>query len=232
MVRVLINQEGLIHRVRGDGDIHTNNGVVLKKDLENPPKVVKSHSGYAFLYADANSADLFELMRRGPQIITLKDAGYIVARTGITRNSVVFDAGGGSGALSLFLSLHAKKVYCYERRDDFIKIIAHNIALFGAKNVVLKEADVYDGVKVKNVDVATLDLKEPWRVDPSFVKLGGYVVVYVPTINQVEKARFAGFVLEEVTEIIKRDWRTDAILRPKSKMIAHTGFLCFFRRLK
>ncbi len=233
MVNALISKNGKVHFVKEDKDIHTDFGVVKSSELsKKTPCVVKSHDGNEFVLSKPSLFDLFEKMRRGPQIVTLKDAAYIAARTGINSESIVVDAGGGSGALSIFFSLHAKRVYSYELRGEFVKIIKSNVELFSRDNVEIKEKDVFTGIEEKDIDILSLDLKEPWLVDASCVKLGGYLSVYVPTMNQVEKLNFRGFILEEVTELIKRDWKTDGILRPKSRMMAHTGFLCFFRRIR
>jgi tRNA (adenine57-N1/adenine58-N1)-methyltransferase len=130
------------------------------------------------------------------------------------------------------MALHAGKVVSYEIRKDFVRIIKHNAELLGLSNVTVKNQDAYLELEEEGVDVLTVDLLEPWLVPTDCLRVGGYLVAYCPTINQVEKVkRVEGFVVEEVCELIKRDWREDKILRPKSKMIAHTGFLVFMRKL-
>lgn len=231
-MKLLIDENSKKYLIREEKEFHTGLGIIKEEDIKQPaPAKIKSHTGKDFLLVDANPYDLFEKMKRGPQIITLKDAGYILARTGITKDSVVLDAGGGSGGLTCFLALHAKKVITYENRKEFFDIVQKNIELFGLKNVELKDNNIYETKEKSKVDVITLDLKEPWRVNTECLKLGGCLAVYVPTVNQIAELKFEGFVLEEITELIKRDWRTDEILRPKSKMIAHTGFIAFLRKI-
>jgi len=70
--------------------------------------------------------DKFKKIKRGPQIITPKDIGTIITETGINKNSIVLDAGGGSGSLSCFLANITKKVYCYEKKVKDV----HTINLF------------------------------------------------------------------------------------------------------
>ena len=47
--------------------------------------------------------DVLRKLTRGPQIITLKDAGIISAYTGISSGDLVVDAGSGSGFLAIYL---------------------------------------------------------------------------------------------------------------------------------
>ena len=54
---------------------------------------------------------MFENIERGPQIITLKDAGIISAFTGISSGFRVVEAGSGSGALTSYLANLVKPVF-------------------------------------------------------------------------------------------------------------------------
>ncbi len=230
MAFLVIDEEGREFFLKEKKDLHTGLGMIKEEDLKEG--VVESSIGKKFSVLKPNNYDFFKNMKRGPQIITPKDAGYILARTGIDKNSVVVDAGAGTGALTIFLALHAKKVISYEKRKEFFKIAKRNIKFFNLKNVILKNEDVYEGISENGVDVITLDLKEPWRVKTDALRFGGYLVVYVPTINQVIKFKEkCGLRIEEVCEIIKRDWKVGNVTRPESRMIAHTGFLIFCRKL-
>ena len=228
-MKIAISPEGNKYLFNKD-ELQTSEGVILLKNVKN--NKVQSSSGSVFTVVEASVPDLFDRLKRGAQIITLKDAAYILGRAGVNKDSFVVDAGGGSGFLSCFLGLHAKKVVTYELRKDFAKIVQANIDFLGLKNVEVKNKDAYLDMDEEGVDVMTLDLLEPWLVSTDGLKVGGYLVAYCPTINQVVKVKMLeGFVIEEVCEIIKRDWREDKIQRPKSKMIAHTGFLVFMRKL-
>ncbi len=229
LMRIAISPLGTKYLIDRD-EINTSEGLIKVSEISN--NHVQSSSGTIFTVVEASVPDLFERFKRGAQIITLKDAAYIMGRTGINSESLVVDAGGGSGFMSCFLGLHAKKVVTYEIRKDFIKIIKHNLEFLGLKNIEVKNKDAYLGIDEKDIDVITLDLMEPWLVPTDNLKVGGYLVAYCPTINQVTKVKMVeGFAIEEVCEIMKRDWREDKILRPKSKMIAHTGFIVIMRKL-
>src|SRR3989338_295761 len=86
-------------------DFHTKHGFFKKDDLQKAKgsKIV-SNTGKEFSIIDPSFIDLYRRIRRGAQIIPLKDIGLIVAETGINKTSKVVDAGAGSGALCCFLA--------------------------------------------------------------------------------------------------------------------------------
>jgi tRNA (adenine57-N1/adenine58-N1)-methyltransferase len=61
-------------------------------------------------------------------------------------------------------------------------------------------------------------------------------MAYLPTINQTALVREAldayGFGMAETVEILRRTWHVEGrSIRPDHRMVAHTGFLTFARRL-
>ena len=71
-----------------------------------------------------------------------------MAKTGMKDWEVV-DAGGGSGSLCLALANICSKVTVYEINPEHHKIVYRNIALSGLPNVILKQDDIYKGIKEK-----------------------------------------------------------------------------------
>ena len=67
-------------------------------------KKIKSSKGNIFLAVKPTIIDLLNKCKRGPQIITPKDAGQITAGTGVSRGWNCLDAGAGSGFLSSFIA--------------------------------------------------------------------------------------------------------------------------------
>ena len=166
-----------------------------------------------------------------------KDIGYIITATGINRNSIVLDAGSGSGALACYLAALAKKVITYEIREDFIKIVKENKKKLSLKNLTVKQGDVFDKIKEKNMDVIILDLKDSWKAIDNVKKAlnkNGFLVIYNPQITQAQE--FVNKIDEDfkyikTIELIERHWRIeDKIVRPDFKGLGHTGFLSFFRK--
>ena len=102
-----------------EGDLHTNYGVVKEKDLKESKDVVKSNTDKEFLMFDANFVDQLEKIKRGPAIMTPKDIGIIISNTGISKDSVVLDAGTGCGVTASLLARLVNKVITYEMNKDF-----------------------------------------------------------------------------------------------------------------
>ena len=78
-----------------DKDLHTEYGYIKYKQMK--PGVVRTNTGKEFKVFDAQFVDRFKRLKRGAQIITLKDAGVIITECGLGKESKVVEAGGGSG---------------------------------------------------------------------------------------------------------------------------------------
>ncbi len=223
-------------------DYHCKDGAVKKKDLTKKSGMVKTAKGKEFAMFEPSMADLTEKMHRGPQIMSRKDVGYVIANTGITKNSVVLDAGAGSGAMACGMAAVAKKVVTCDVDQRSLDTTKKNIEYFGLKNVTVKKLDVYSLTEAKKItgmfDVFTLDVPQPWDALPAAaakVKPGGYLVSYSPNVGQtqsmVNAATKMGFVHEKTVELIERTWVVDERrCRPGFDALGHTGFLSFFRR--
>ena len=222
-----------------EGDLHTNFGVIKDKDIKkakNGSKVV-SNIKEEFIVLEPSFDDLIKRIKRGPQIMITKDIGYILTNTGISKDSVVLEAGSGSGHLTSFLSIFCKKVISYERNKEFFNLVKQNIDYLGLKNVELKNKDIYKKIDEKDVDLIVLDLPEPWQVlknSYKALKKGSFLVCYLPTINQVIELlkKNKNFSHVKTVEIIEREWQTDeGKVRPVSSIISHTGFMVFLRKI-
>ncbi len=188
---------------------------------------------------DAKSfLDNLKKIKRGPAIILQKDIGAILANTDVDKNSIVLDAGSGCGVLSVNLARFVKKVYSYEIRKDFLEIADENAKRFGMKNIVFRNLDVFNEINEKNLDLITLDLKDPWKAIDNCkksLKKNSQLVVYLPNITQVHEFvnKLKGdFKVEKVIENIQREWIVDERrARPENIGLMHTGFLVFSRNI-
>jgi|SRR3989344_5545432 len=223
-------------------DFHSQYGYVKADELKKarPGTKVSTNTGHELIVLEPGFIDLYRRIRRAPQIIPLKDIGSIITQTGIGKDSVVVDAGTGSGGLALFLANIVKKVITYEIRDDFASVAEENVRFLNLKNVTVKRKDVYNGIDEKQTDLVTLDLAEPWKaVDAAHksLKVGGFIVSYSPTTPQVsdfvEKVNSTeGLQHLSTAEIFEREWEVDKRkIRPRSQAIGHSGFLSFARKL-
>ncbi|MBU2639745.1 MAG: methyltransferase domain-containing protein [Nanoarchaeota archaeon] len=177
-------------------------------------------------------------IRRGPAIMLQKDIGVILANTSIDKNSRVLDAGSGCGILTSNLARFVKRVYSYDNRKEFLEAAKDNSKKFGLKNITFRNKDVYEEIKEKNLDLITLDLREPWRALKNAynaLRKDGMLVCFSPHITQtnkvIEEAK-NDFKLVNIKEIIERDWVVEnKRMRPEHTGILHTGFIIFLRKI-
>lgn len=223
-------------------DYHCADGVFKKADLDSKEgMIISTNTGKEFYLLEANFFDKYKRIKRLAQIIPRKDIGLILTETGIGKNSVVFDMGAGSGALTILLSQFVKKVRTYDIREDHLELVKKNCEVLGIKNVVAVLHDVYLGLPDKNADLVTLDLSEPWKMlDPvsKSLKKNCFVVSYSPTIPQVMDfvaavKKHPDFLHEKTIEILEREWEIEERkVRPMSQMMGHSGFLTFVRKIQ
>ena len=223
-------------------DFHTNDGIIPKSELKKKDgSIIKTKQNKELIIFSPGFIDNYKRIKRKAQIVLLKDIGLIIAETGINKNSIVIDAGSGSGALSCFLANYVNKIYTYEIRDDFIDLVKENINMLELKNIEIKKSNIYEGIKEKNIDLITLDLPEPWKVikhAEKALKIGGFLVSYSTSIPQTadfvnEVRKSDNFLFLKTSELIDREWKIDGRrIRPKSDGIGFSGFITFARRIK
>ncbi len=184
--------------------------------------------------------DLEKKMKRGPQIITRKDAAIIVAETGLRPEWKCLDLGGGSGFLSMFLArfLTSGSITIYEIKKEHAEIVKENIKKHGFTNIKIfnKPAEKFTG---KNYDLITVDMKDAEKLMEKchgVLKSRGWLVVYSPHINQQlaakKKMEKAGFKNIYSVETIQRFWKIDTrgFAHPEHMQLVHTGFVTFARK--
>jgi len=241
--KILMTKQGRkFYAKNTEEDLHTQYGFIVKDGLKEAKEgdLLKSNTGREFFIFNPQFIDLYRKIKRGAQIIPLKDIGLIIAETGINRESRVLDAGSGSGALACFIASVAKEVVTYEIREDFIEIVKSNVEFLKLKNIKIKNKDIYEGVEDRDIDVIVLDLPEPWQALESCskaLKPGGFLVSYSPSVPQVADfvnalRKNENFVYLKTSEITEREWEVEERkVRPKSKGIGHSGFLSFARKV-
>ena len=190
-------------------------------------------------------------MPRGAQVIYPKDLAMITIWADIYPGARVFEAGTGSGALTMTL-LRAVgergEVISYEAREDFARTAMKNIERYmgPVPNLTVCRQDVYEGINTGKdetdlFDRIVLDLPEPWRVVPHAVKAlrsGGVYLSYVPTVPQAQQTvealeRAAVFGLIETFETLLRPWNIEGrSVRPAHRMVAHSGFITVARKVE
>ena len=232
-------------RLRAGGELQTHRGVLRHDDFLGQPlgREVCSHLGYPFLVLEPSICDLIQDIKRTTQIMYPKDIGYVLLKMNIASGRLVIEAGTGSGGLTLALARAVApngRVYSYEIRPDVVRLAAKNLERVGLREFVeLKERDIATGFDEHDVDALFLDVRRPWNYlsqAAAALKGSGFFGSIVPTTNQVvqliQALPDAGFSAIEVEELLLRPYKAIAArLRPMDRMIAHTGYLIFARRI-
>ena len=230
------------------GEFHTHRGIVSHDDLIGGPEgvVVKSTNGTTYLALRPLLSDYVLSMPRGAQVIYPKDSALIVGYADVFPGARVVEAGAGSGALtcSLLRAVGAGgEVSSYELRPEFADVARKNVAAFFGGAVPeswrLTVGDLNDATDTE-VDRVVLDMLAPWDVLDTVSRMlvpGGVVCCYVATTTQlsktVEALRAHGTFTEPWSmESLVRTWHVEGLaVRPDHRMIGHTAFLAFARRL-
>ncbi|MHB2023003.1 MAG: tRNA (adenine-N1)-methyltransferase [Mycobacteriales bacterium] len=229
---------------------HTHAGLIAHDCLIGAAEgsVVTSSKGAAYLAFRPLLADFTLGMPRGAAVIYPKDAAAIIYRGDLYPGARVLEAGAGSGALSCALLRavgEGGSVHSLERRADFAEVARSNVARFFGGHLPqrwqLEVADLAVAeVPSARYDRVVLDMLAPWEVLATVsaaLVAGGVLVAYLATTTQlsrlVEALRdTAEFTEPEAVESLERGWHIEGLaVRPEHRMIGHTGFLVFSRRL-
>ncbi|MHA1144046.1 MAG: tRNA (adenine-N1)-methyltransferase [Candidatus Helarchaeota archaeon] len=228
-----------------DKQFHTSNGIVNLGELigKSYGITVKSSMNLNFYVFKPLIHDYIMKSKRGSQIIYPKDSALILLFGGIEPGSRVIESGIGSAGLTMALANVVRpegKIYAYEIREDFIKIAQKNLTRLKLDGYVeIKHANALEGFSERDVDVIILDLATPWDVIPiarDSLKPSGMLINYSPTIDQVDKAVHAlltnGFKEIRTIETLVREWQVQKNkVRPLGRMVGHTGWITFARKL-
>jgi len=227
-------------------EFQTHRGVLKHDDLIGKPwgSQVFSHLGAPFFLLQPSLADLLIDLPRTTQILYPKDIGFILVTMGIGPGQHVIEAGTGSGSMTIALAYAVGPeghVTTYEVRQDMQNLARKNLERVGlASRVDFKLRDIQDGLDKTDADAFFLDVQNPYDFIAQVrtaLKPGGFFCTLVPTFNQVEKTlhalRHNKFAFLEVCEILLRYYKAEpSRLRPTDRMVAHTGFLIFGRRIE
>src|ERR671918_2378848 len=242
---------GLRHKhfiltLQAGAKFETHRGVLQHDDLigKRWGTQVFSHLGAPFFLLQPSLADLLTELPRTTQILYPKDIGFILVTMGVGHGQKVIEAGTGSGSMTTALA-HAVgptgRVISYEVKADVQNLARKNLTRFGLDSRVdFKLRDIQDGFDETDADSFFLDVPNPYDYIAQVraaLKPGGFLCCLIPTFNQVEKTLMAlrqnRFAFVEVCELLLRYYKPEpARIRPTDRMVAHTGFLVFARRIE
>ena len=227
---------------------HTHKGMLKHDELVGIPEgsIVATNQDLKFQAFRPLLADYVLSMPRGATIVYPKDAAMILGVADIKPGIRVLEAGVGSGALSISLLRAIGEegmLHSVEIREDFAEISEKNVSTyFGGKpaNWNLTIGALQDQTYEADFDRVVLDMLSPWEcldVASKALVPGGVFMAYVATTTQLSKIAEAikesgNFTEPESSETIVRGWHHEGLaVRPQHRMIGHTGFLIFARRM-
>jgi len=241
-----LRHKHFILNLRAGTKFETHRGILQHDDLIGKPwgTQVFSHIGAPFFLLQPSLADLLIDLPRTTQILYPKDIGFILVTMGVGSGQKVMEAGTGSGSMTTALAYAVGpegSVISYEIKEDVQNLARKNLTRFGLDSRVdFKLRNIQEGADETNADSFFLDLPNPYDYTAQVraaLKPGGFVCCLIPTFNQVEKTLYSlrqqNFAFIEVCEILIRYYQAEpSRLRPTDRMVAHTGFLVFARRIE
>jgi tRNA (adenine57-N1/adenine58-N1)-methyltransferase len=235
------------------GDLYQLSGhKIAHDDLIGKPdgSLVTLSGGKQMLALRPTFGDYVLKMPRGAQVLYPKDLALIPMWADVYPGARVFEAGTGSGALTMALLRAAGPrglVVTYEAREDFARTAMTNIERYmgPVPNLIPLRRNVYEGIDLLDdrvpFDRLVLDLPEPWQVvqhAAEVLRSGGIYLSFVPTIPQVVQTvdaleRAAVFGMIHTFETLLRTWSIQGrSVRPDHRMVAHSGFITMARKVE
>ncbi|MCX8172000.1 MAG: tRNA (adenine-N1)-methyltransferase, partial [Archaeoglobaceae archaeon] len=225
-----------------EGKLHTHHGVIELGELKEKSfgDTIKTHTGVEYKIAPFNLSGFFKHFKRSATPVMPKDIGAIIVYTGLSPDSLIFDAGTGTGMLAAYLAYFNKfgEVVTVEKRKDFAKIARKNFRLAGLKNIHQVIGDallVAEGFK-KEFDLVVLDMKDDVVFIPKakeILRVGGYLAVYNPYIESAREVYETmiknDFRELEAFEILRIDLDIKRIGTRTSTGVWHTGYIVIGR---
>jgi len=245
VVLIILGRTRFLMRLQAGQLQHTHQGLIRHDEVigQVPGRKLATHLGQPFLALFPSLHDVIMNIDRVSQIVYPKEIGYILLKLNVGPGARIVEAGTGSGALTIAFAHTVRpngRVYSYEVREDMLRGAIKNLTNTGLlEQVELKQRDIVEGFDERGVDALFLDVRTPWLyLAQAWEALGdgGFFGAVLPTANQVSEL-IAGLEVNnfsdiEVCEILLRAYKPVAErLRPQDRMVAHTGYLVFARRL-
>jgi len=154
----------------------------------------------------------FSFILYNPIRTAFTDRNKVIAESGVTSMSIVFEVGAGNGFLTETLAEHAQKVYALELQEGMVKKLQKRINRFGNKVQIIHSDIAEYKIQESFADVCIMyysfhevsDKPEAARNIGKAVKMNGLISIYEPTIEVTKTGmketanlfKAAGFVEE------------------------------------
>ena len=236
-------------------EFHTHQGFIKHDEIIGLPEgsvlSINSTTGaiQKYLAFKPLITDYVLSMPRSATIVYPKDAALIVGFADIFPGARVLEAGVGSGALTLSL-LRAVGlsglVHSVEKREEFASNAKSNVEHYfkGSPANWKLTIGALEEVPIEELNVeydrVILDMLTPWECIDQAAKVlvpGGVYMAYVATTTQLSNVaeglkKDGRFTEPESFESIIRPWHHEGLaVRPEHRIIGHTGFLIYARRM-
>jgi len=234
-------------RLKSGAQFHTHRGIVPHDAIIGQPwgRTMRTQMGTAFLVLEPSTADLIRHIKRNTQILFPKDVGYLLMKLSVRPGRLILEAGTGSGGMTLALALATAPlghIVTYEIRPEFHELAKQNIerAKIPPGVVEFKLRDIAQGLDETDADAFFLDVAEPWNYltqVAAALRGGGFFATLIATMNQViptvQALEQGPFGMIEVEELLLRPYKAvSSRVRPADRMVAHTGYLIFARKIE
>lgn len=239
LILIIHDDKKYLKRASPGKSFHGKGGILQFSDLIG--RTYGMRIGMYDIYEPTIEDMIMYGVKRETQIVYPKDAMYICFKLNLKDGSRLLEAGTGSGALTCVFSRavgESGTVVTCEKEERHFKNARKNIERFSEHdNVVARHGDLTE-CEERGFDAVFIDVREPWHyldkarecLEPS-----GLIGMIVPTANQVSeilKEIGKSFGAVEVIEVMLRRYKTVAErFRPEDRMVAHTGYLIFARKL-
>ncbi len=236
------SKSGGERRIRGVGRIDP---AIVIGDLEIGKSITIGTK--TFVRMAPGLPELRTAMVRRAQVITPKDAGFMISWMGIGQNDRVLEAGFGSGGLAMHIARSlgpGGTLISVECREEHASVGKENMlrcaeAFPGMPTWTLLERDVVGcaeevALLIEELDAVILDMPEPWTAIPemaTILRLGGRLACYCPSPEQLAKSwatvEDSGLTVEWAGELMERRWTLTKRggARPGNTPIGHTALL-------
>jgi tRNA (adenine57-N1/adenine58-N1)-methyltransferase len=233
-----------IQRIEPGKILGTDKGVIRHDDVigRRLGEQISTSRGFKAYLLKPLPVDFLSAMRRVTQVIYPKDVSLMVYLAGVSEGVKVLEGGVGTGhvtAVLAYLVGEKGRVFAVDVDEAKLKKAMENLDRLGLMNrVVFIRKDIREWSGERDFDAAILDVPDPWnsiRVIHESLKPSSPLLVFLPTINQVEKtvAGMKGLFTDiHVYETLVREYLVlQDGTRPSPRMIGHTGFIVFGRKI-
>jgi tRNA (adenine57-N1/adenine58-N1)-methyltransferase len=240
------NKKKWLTKVALEKKMHTHLGVIDISSIIGMEygSLVRTTEDKIVYLIEPTIHDFVMKSERRTQIVYPKDFGFIAARTGLKNGSKVLEIGTGSASLTTFIASIVKPdghIYTFDINPDSLAIAKRNLEKAGmSEYVTIRQHDPHQGLVLMEADIAIVDLGDPWTMINQVhqaLKGSGAFVAICPTMNQLEKTATGlkqnGYVDIDCIEIMIRNIEArEGMTRPSMRMIGHTTYLAFARKVK